>query len=204
MDNKTMELPAPRAKGELSFEEAALNRRSVRTFSKKGLTAAQTGQLLWAAQGITARRAGLGFRTAPSAGALYPFETYAVTADGVFIYKPAGHALEKTLDGDRRGDLAAAALGQGPVASAPLDIVLCAVFSRITGRYGQRGVRYAHIEAGHIAQNIHLQAVALGLGSVPVGAFDDGKVSKALSLPRKCEPLYIIPVGHARQRGGRH
>jgi len=198
MDVKPTALPQPRTKGAVSLEEAVHKRRSVRSFSAKALEQAQIGQLLWAAQGITAKKPFAGLRASPSAGALYPFETYAVTADGVFRYLPKEHALRKVLDGDMREKLAAAALGQGCVSGAPLDIVLCAVYSRITGKYGERGVRYAHIEAGHIAQNIHLQAAALGLGSVPVGAFDESGVTDALTLPKDCEPVYIIPVGRPR------
>ena len=98
---------------------------------------------------------------------------------------------------DLRGSLADAALGQEAVSQAPVDIVICAVYRRITGKYGQRGVRYAHIEVGHIAQNIHLEAVALGLGSVAIGAFEEEAVKRVLSLPAEHEPLYIIPVGYA-------
>lgn len=198
MDAKTTALPEPRTKGAVSLEEAVQKRRSVRSFSARELDRPLISQLLWAAQGITSQKPLPGLRAAPSAGALYPLETYAVTKEGVFSYLPKEHALRKTLDGDLRGKLAGAALGQGSVSGAPLDIVLCAVYPRITGKYGRRGVRYAHMEAGHIAQNIHLQAAALGLGSVPIGAFDESGVAGALALPKDCEPVYIIPVGYPR------
>ena len=139
---------------------------------------------------------GFDFRAAPSAGALYPMELYVVSKDGVFHYLPSEHKLEILSEKDLRGKLAAVALGQAPVRQAAIDIVICAVFRRITGKYGKRGIRYAYIEAGHIAQNIHLEAVALGLGSVPIGAFDDQRLKDVLSLPSEHEPLYIIPVGH--------
>ena len=192
---KEIILPQPITKGKVSLEEAIFKRRSQREFQRKDLSLEQIGQLLWAAQGITAKRGGFNFRAAPSAGALYPLELYALTKDGLYHYIPEGHKLENLSDRDLRGDLADAALGQGSVASSALDIVICAVYERVTSKYGQRGVRYVHIEAGHAAQNIHLQAVALGLGSVPIGAFSDEGVQKTLGLPKDHEPLYIIPVG---------
>lgn len=193
---KEIILPQPITKGKVSLEEAIFKRRSQMEFQRKDLSLEQIGQLLWAAQGITAKRGGFNFRAAPSAGALYPLELYALTKDGLYHYIPEGHKLENLLDKDLRGDLADAALGQGSVASSALDIVICAVYERVTSKYGQRGVRYVHIEAGHAAQNIHLQAVALGLGSVPIGAFSDEGVQKTLGLPKDHEPLYIIPVGY--------
>lgn len=193
---KEIILPQPITKGKVSLEEAIFKRRSQREFQRKDLSLEQIGQLLWAAQGITAKRGGFNFRAAPSAGALYPLELYALTKDGLYHYIPESHKLENLSDRDLRGDLADAALGQGSVASSALDIVICAVYERVTSKYGQRGVRYVHIEAGHAAQNIHLQAVALGLGSVPIGAFSDEGVQKTLGLPKDHEPLYIIPVGY--------
>ncbi len=195
MEEKAAKLPPPRLKGAVSVEETLAVRRSARAFAEKDLTAEQLGQLLWAAQGVTLKKAGLRLRTAPSAGALYPLDAYAVKKDGVFAYLPAGHELRRIAVGDRRRELAAASLGQDSLASAPLTIVLCAVYPRVTAKYGERGVRYAHIEAGHIAQNVHLQAVAAGLGSVPIGAFDGTGVAKALNLPAGCEPVYLVPVG---------
>ena len=190
-----VQLPNPSVKGKVSLEETIAKRRSQRSFRQKSLSLEQISQLLWAAQGITAKEQGFSFRAAPSAGALYPMEIYLLTRDGLFHYLPEGHMLHMLGEKDLREDLANAALGQGAVSEAPLDIVICAVYSRITGKYGERGIRYAHIEAGHIAQNIHLEAVALGLGSVPIGAFNDDGVKKALSLPVDHDPVYIIPVG---------
>lgn len=192
---KEIQLPMPIEQGRMSLEEAISKRRSQRSFVQEDLDWAQISQLLWAAQGITARKAGFAFRAAPSAGALYPMEIYLLNKDGLFHYLPSGHKLEALVDSDLRGLLAAAALGQNSISQAPVDIVICAVYRRITGKYGQRGIRYAYIEAGHIAQNIHLEAVALGLGSVSIGAFNDEEVKTVLSLPPECEPVYIIPVG---------
>jgi len=192
-----IQLPQPISKGRISLEEAISKRRSQRTFREQELNLEQIGQLLWSAQGITAKVGGYNFRAAPSAGALYPMEIYLLTKGGFFHYLPEGHKLEILDEKDLRKDLASSVLGQEAISQAPLDIVICAVYSRVTSKYGQRGIKYVHIEAGHIAQNIHLQAVALGLASVPIGAFDDTEVKKIFSLPLDCEPLYIIPVGYS-------
>lgn len=189
-------LPEPLTEGRVSLEETLQLRRSVREFTSQPLTSDEISQLLWAAQGITDPR---GRRTAPSAGALYPLELYLVAPQGVFHYDPLGHSLAKWQEGDLRGELSVAALDQSFVADAPATIVITAVFARIEVRYGsERGPRYVHMEVGHAAQNIHLQAVALGLGSVPVGAFHDEQVAQVLALPKDHLPLYLIPVGHPR------
>ena len=187
-------LPKPDTTGRMSLEQALANRRSVRSYAERDLTLAQVGQIAWAAQGIT--RPGSGYRTSPSAGALYPMDLYLVTKGGVYRYVPARHELKPHRAGDMRGRLAQASLGQRCVARAPLSVVIAAVHDRVTKKYGPRGVMYAHIEAGHIAQNIHLQAVTLTLGSVPVGAFRPEQVKELLGLPQDHEPVYIIPVGH--------
>lgn len=186
-------LPNPDIEGTVPVETTISNRRSVRVFAPDPLTPAQISQLLWAAQGITDRRRG--FRSAPSAGATFPLAAYLISADGVFLYNPAQHEIELRDPSDVRDRLAAAALGQSFVRSAPVSIVLTALFERTTGRYGKRGEQYVYMEAGHAAQNVHLQAVAMGLGSVPVGAFDDGAVAGALGLTGREKPLYILPVG---------
>ncbi len=188
-------LPPPRMRGEMSLEEAIARRRSVRAYSGDELAAEELGQLLWAAQGITEERQG--FRAAPSAGALYPLELYVVQRSGVFRYLPAEHALEKLSPTDLRQGLCAAALGQQFVAQAPVDIVIAADISRTAAKYGQRAQRYVLMEVGHAAQNIHLQAVALGLDSVAVGAFYDERCADILPLLPGHDPLYIIAVGRA-------
>lgn len=191
-----IQLPDVIAKGKISLEEAILKRRSQRIFKEDELSLEQLGQLLWAAQGITGGRYGFSFRTAPSAGALYPIEIYVVTKNGLFHYFPENHKLAVLNQKDLRKSLSTAALGQTTIAQAPVDIVVCVVYARVTQKYGERGIRYTHIEVGHAAQNIHLQAVALGLSSVPIGAFSDEQVKDILSLPDDHEPLYIIPVGY--------
>jgi len=194
----TIRLPEPRYDSEVSLEQSLLQRRSVRSYSGQPLTLEEVSQLLWAAQGITDPE---GFRTAPSAGALYPLEVYLVVGDvqnlppGVYHYVPDGHQLFKTMDGDRRAGLASAALEQACVKEGSVDFVFTAVYERTTGKYGDRGIRYVHIEVGHAAQNLCLQAIAMGLGAVTIGAFYDEQVAKILDLPEDEQPLYIIPTG---------
>jgi SagB-type dehydrogenase family enzyme len=194
----TISLPAPRQESDFSLERALRERRSVREFGKAALTPEEVSQLLWAAQGVTSRD---GLRTAPSAGALYPLELYLVVGavrdldPGVYKYVPAGHKLMKVMTGDLRRPLAAAALGQDSVADAAAVLVFTAVEQRTTRKYGSRGARYVHIETGHAAQNVFLEATALGLAAVVVGAFDDEKVGEVLNLPQGETPLYLMPLG---------
>lgn len=196
-------LPKPRHDGSVSLEAAVAARRSRRAFLSRAISLEAAGQLLWAAQGVTASRgARPGLRAAPSAGATYPLETWLVAGDveglapGLYRYDPASHALEKIREGDLREPLAVASLGQAWVREAPAVIVLGAVYERTAARYGERAGRYTHMEAGHAGQNIYLQAEALGLGTVAVGAFRDEEVKRVLGVSP--EPLYLYPVGHYR------
>lgn len=193
---KAVQLPQPRLKGAVSVEEAIQERRSVRSYSRKDISLEDVSQLLWACQGITDKRRGL--RSSPSAGALYPLEVYVAKSDGLFRYLSESHSLEVILDKDVRKELADAAHDQNYAADAAIDIIIAAVYGRITSKYGDRGIRYTDIEAGHAAQNVFLQASALGLCSVPIGAFNDPAVSKILKLPNDVTPLYILPVGHKK------
>jgi SagB-type dehydrogenase family enzyme len=200
---KAKALPAPSLAGKISLEETLVKRRSVRQFENKPLTIEQIGQLLWAAQGrVEAPEFPKGFegpRTAPSAGALYPLELYVLTQEGVFHYLPTGHRLETTSRNDLRAELQKAALGQTAVGQAPAVFVFAAEYARTSKKYGEvRTPRYVHIEVGAAGQNLLLEAVALGLGAVPIGAFRDEEVQAALSLPKQFEPLYIIPVGYPK------
>jgi SagB-type dehydrogenase family enzyme len=189
-------LPPPRLKGAMSLEEALAARRSDRELSGEALSTAELSQLFWAAQGITG--AG-GFRTAPSAGALYPLELYVATAGGLFHYEPRGHRLLRLSTADPRPALRRAALDQAPVGEAPAVVVIAARVARTEAKYGPaRSPRYVHLEAGHAAQNLLLMAVALGRAGVPVGAFDDARVRHTLSLPEGEGPLYLIPIGTVR------
>lgn len=190
-----IELPAPKLKGEMSVEEAINLRRSVRRYKDAPLTLEQVSQLLWAAYGMNA----WGKRTSPSAGACYPFEVYVAVSKvkdlnpGLYHYDGENHALELVREGDISRPLAKACLGQRHVETAPVNIIIVAHYERTTRRYGERGYRYVHIDAGHMGQNIYLQATALGLGTVAVGAFIDDEVKKLMGVPG--EPLYIFPVG---------
>ncbi len=186
-------LPAPRTTGAMSVEEALSRRRSLRDLLREPLAMEDVGQLLWSAQGVTEPASG--YRASPSAGALYPLEAYAVTADGVFHYLPQGHRLERVLVGDLRGPLARAALGQAVVEQAAVDVVLTGVVARTRAKYGDRAERFVHMEAGHAGQNILLQATALGLGAAPVGGFPDEAVRAVLALPADEIPLYILAIG---------
>ena len=186
-------LPAPSRVGSLSLEEALIQRRSIREFDSESLTLEELGQLLWAAQGITHER---GFRTAPSAGALYPLEIYVATEEAVFQYDPQGHSVTVVGRDDARTALYKASGKQAAVRQAPAVFIVTAVYERTEQKYGPtRSPRYVHLEAGHAAQNLLLQAVALGLGAVPIGAFDDTEVQGVLGIPSDHEPLYLIPVG---------
>jgi SagB-type dehydrogenase family enzyme len=192
----TIQLPRPARSGVVSLEEALSQRRSVREFSPGQLTERQLSQLLWAAQGITSPG---GYRTAPSAGALYPLEIYVVLPSGFYHYVPARHRLDRISAEDLRPALYHAALEQQAIREADAVFVMTAVYERTAQKYGTaRSPRYVHLEAGHAAQNLLLEAVALGLGAAPMGAFHDAEVQKALSLPRTHEPLYLIPAGKPR------
>ena len=196
--SRRMSLPPIESKGELSIEEALERRRSVRDFGRDRLDLADVSQLLWSAQGLTGRR---GFRTAPSAGALYPLELYVVAGNveglsaGVYHYRPKKHELVSLANGDLRRPLALAALDQRWVSRAPAVLVIAAVYERTAKKYGQRARRYVHMEVGFAAQNIYLQATARSLGTVMVGAFDDNAVQDVLGLPSDHEPLGLMPVG---------
>lgn len=191
-------LPEPQQDGAVSLEAALAQRRSVRSYKDKTLSLAQVARLLWAAQGQTHPS---GFRTAPSAGATYPLELYVAAGDveglepGVYRYRPKDHTLILLRAGDVRRAVARASFGQDWAADAAALFIIAADFKRTTGRYGDRGEGYVFMEAGCASQNIALEAVALGLGSVIVGAFDDAGVKAAAGLPEKERPLLYMPVG---------
>lgn len=192
----TIALPAPAREGRMSLEEAIARRHSVREFTKAVLNERELSQLLWATQGMTRPE---GYRAAPSAGALYPLEVYVATPIGFYHYEPRPHQLKRLSDRDLRPAVYRAGLEQEPLLEAPAVFVIAAVYERTAQKYGQaRTPRYVHMEAGHAAQNLLLQAVALGLGGVPIGAFHDDEVRSALSLPIDHRPIYLIPVGHPR------
>jgi len=191
-------LPPAALTGDRALEAVLAARRSLREFSDRPLELGEIGQLAWAAQGVTDPD---GKRTSPSAGALYPLELYVVTGSGLFRYLPSEHALEQLAEGDLRPQLHEACNGQDPVLRSPAVFVLTGVYERTTQAYdGPRACVYVHVEVGHAAQNLLLQATALGLGAVPMGGFDPGGVRRVLSLPRWEEPLYVLPTGAPRER----
>ncbi len=193
-----LKLPEPRREGRVSVESALQARRSVREYRDEPLTLADISQLLWAAQGITSSD---GRRTAPSAGALYPLEVCLVAGNvtglpaGAYRYQPRPHTLSRIASGNLRPKLASAALRQNWIEQAPVVLVFSAVYPRTMSKYGGRGVRYADLEAGHAAQSVCLQAVALNLGAGLVGAFDDDRVKRLFGMPAEEQPLYLLPVG---------
>ncbi len=191
---KEITLPKPKEKGALSIEETLNQRRSVRDYKKGSLSLEEVSQLLWAGSGKNLYR-----RTAPSAGATYPLEIYLVVGEveglepGVYHYSISKHTLERIKEQDVRRGLCRAALEQRMIERAPISIIISADYDRTAGHYGQRGMRYVHMEVGHVGQNVSLQAVALNMGTVMIGAFEDKQVKEILGIEE--EPLYIIPIG---------
>lgn len=208
---KSIQLPAPRYDSSTSIEKALSARKSIRAFSEESLSISDISQILWAAQGITRKMETApptfkyawqgGYRTAPSAGALFPLEIYLVAGNveglvkGVYKYVPQSHSLEKNLEGDMRAQISDAALKQEPVRKGAALIVIAAVYERTSVKYGERAERYVPIEVGHVGQNVYLQGISLGIWAVMVGAFDDEALKKALRLPGQEDPLAIMPLG---------
>jgi SagB-type dehydrogenase family enzyme len=191
-------LPEPNLSSNTSIEKAINSRRSIRSYKDIPLKLEEISQILWAAQGITDPQ---GLRSAPSAGALYPVEIYLLAgnveslANGIYKYNPHKHSLALIEKGDKREKLCEAALNQSFLESAPALVIISAIYERTTIKYGDRGIRYVHLEAGHISQNIYLQAVSLDIGTVAVGAFQDEKVKNVLGSSKNEQPLYIMPIG---------
>jgi len=197
-------LPKPSLDGKVSVEKAIKERRTIRNFKDRPLPLSHLSQLLWAAQGITDPKEGK--RAAPSGGALYPLDIYVIVGEkgvegmemGVYHYLPERHSILPISKGDRRKEIASASLSQMWMTKAPVIFVITGEYKRITGKYGERGIRYALIEVGHVGQNLFLQAEALGLGAGIVGAFYDVDVSKIMGTPPQHEPLLIMPVGYKK------
>lgn len=192
-DSEEIALPPPRVTGEMALEEAIASRRSVREFTDEALSRSEISQLLWAVQGITDQR---GLRASPSAGALYPLEVYVALPEGTYHYLPRSHAIQLVSERDLREDLWEAGLKQDALRQAPAIFVIAAIYERTEAKYGDRAQRYVQMEAGHAAQNLLLQAAALDLGAVPIGAFHDDQIQASLGLPADHRVLYLIPVGH--------
>ena len=216
-ESKIIQLPNPRYEGEMSIEKAMTLRRSVRTFAEEPLSISDISQILWAAQGITKKTEKLptkwnekyewqgGYRTAPSAGALYPMELYLVAgnvaglAKGVYKYISKDHSLKKAMDGDKRAEVYNVALLQGSIKEAAALVVMAGVFERTSFKYGDRAERYVHMEVGFIGENIYLQGIPLGIGTVMIGAFQDEELKKVLDLTKDEHPLAIMPLGKIRK-----
>jgi len=201
-------LPLPKKVSIITIEEAILLRKSIREWRDSPITIEQLSMILWASQGVVEDIDGWLRRASPSAGATYPLEVYVVIGEGsvslgdgsyvgagVYKYDYRRHSVRLVKSGDFRDDLWRAALRQDWVKEAPLSLVICAVYERTTWRYGERGIRYVHIEVGHVGQNIYLMSTALGLGTVAIGAFHDEEVARVINARREERPLYVFPVG---------
>ena len=188
-------LPPPATSGGMSLAKAMADRRSVRSFADKPVTLEQVSQLCWAAQGITDQSSGK--RTAPSAMALYAVNIYLVNKDGCFEYLPGPHALRPMGGPEAMGRLRGACW-QPSVGSAPLCMIITIDVERLKPRCGKMAEQYSLLEAGHVAQNVLLQATALELASVPVGGFDANAVGKAMKIPDPQRAVYLLPIGYKR------
>ena len=198
-NSRRIELPPPTYEG-MTLEEALKQRRSIRTFNNSNLTLQEISQLLFSAQGIT-DETNL-YRTAPSAGALYPIETYLIAnrvdglEKGIYHYNIGGHSLELLREGDFSEEILEACLNQQSTKEAAALFVFTAVFERTKSKYGERGMRYIYIEAGHISQNLLLEATSLNLAAVPIGGFSDEGVNSLIGVDGTSESaVYINAVG---------
>lgn len=194
----TVALPQPSVNTDMTIMEAIESRRSIRSYSENSISLQQLSAVLHSAQGITSSR---GYRAAPSAGATYPMTVYALVEGvtglepGIYRYLPEDNALEPVVLGSYLKQLEEASLGQQWVGNCPAALVIASDYSATTDVYGDRGVRYVHMEAGHISQNIYLTCTSMGMGTVAVGAFTDQQVSQLLELDDNIAPLYIMPLG---------
>ncbi len=205
-EGKTLKLPEPRLRGHVSVEEALASRRTVRRVSERDVELSAVSQLLWALQGTTRveeveGRGRVHHRAAPSAGMTYPLGAYVVYGGGLYRFDPIEHALRSVVEEDVRGSLSEAMvspLNREAVMDAPLTVILTADNDRAMEATPlmENAVRYVHLEAGHAAQNLALQAASMGLGVCTITSYEAAKVYKALELPRTLRPIYIMPVGY--------
>jgi SagB-type dehydrogenase family enzyme len=200
-----IKLEPPKKEGGMPLWEAISHRRSIRNFSRKSVNKDALSQLLWASQGITHEAIGFEFRAAPSAGALYPVETYVVVHNvegvdsGIYHYALRSHELERLKLGDFREAASSAALDQDMAYSAAAVFIWTAIFARSKWKYSERAYRYVYLDAGHIAQNLALAAVSLGLGTCQIGALYDDEVNSLIDVDGEEESvLYMTAVGHPR------
>lgn len=193
-----IQLPKAETSSNNSIEKVLFSRRSVRTYKNEPLTLDQVAQLLWSTQSITSPRK---FRIAPSAGALYPLEIYLIAGNvqdlpaGIYKYDYTNHKIKKVVDGDKRSEMSDACLGQSCVKDGAINILICGIYQRTTGKYGERGKQYVHVEVGCVAQNVYLQVESLGLGTVYVGAINDKQIQQIAKLPANEIPFCVMPIG---------
>ena len=180
--------------GDIGLFSAIRKRRSIRRYTDEDVSMDDIRTLCWAAQGITCPVTG--YRASPSAGATFPLDIFAAMPSGILRYRPESGELEEVSQRDVRWELSASALHQPWIRNAAVDIVVCSDHERTTARYGERGMRYVYMEVGHASQNILLASVALGLGAVPIGAFDEKGIANAVGIGPPHEPVYIISIGH--------
>jgi len=196
---ETIGLTEPDLESNIPLEKAINQRASRREYQDTAIKKSEVAQLLWSASGKQVDGVSGATRVAPSAGATHPMEMYLAAGKvegletGVYRYLIQEHSLEQVSREDIREELAEAALGQNFIAQAPVSVIIVAHHERTTNRYGERGERYVHMEAGNISQNLYLQAETLNLATVAVGAFEDNLVAKLLQ--EEGEPLLIMPVG---------
>jgi len=194
LPRKIIQLAEPRSTGPLSFEEALVKQRIVRQFAKQQLKNTEISQLAWAGHSITKAQTAL--PTEPSTEATHPIELYFATQDGVFVYRPDQHSFEQAGEQDIRNTLTVAASMQQAILEAPCDIIVTGSAKKLSDQFQNDARKYMLLRAGHVSQNIQLQAVCLGLGSVTIGGFNARSVGRACKLPRESEPVYIISVGY--------
>ena len=202
---KSIELPSIESVKRIDFDRILRLRKSIRDFSSKSVTKQQLSYLLLTSTGIQRREKGFEFRIVPSAGALYPIETYILVNKvtnlemGIYHYSVKSHILDELELGDFREDVSYAALGQQMCGRAAIVFLWTAIFNRSKWKYKQRAYRYIYIEAGHIAQNLAISAVNLGLGTCQIGAFYDNELNDLLNIDGKSESIvYMSVVGYPR------
>jgi SagB-type dehydrogenase family enzyme len=203
--NKIVRLPSEVTEVSATFLDTLQRRRSTRAFSSQPLIKLDLGYLLWASTGIQRIEHGYEFRNAPSAGALYPIETYIGVNNvqdvdrGIYHYNINDHSLEEIKTGNFGNAIAHAALDQTICAIAPVVFIWTAMFNRSKWKYAQRAYRYVYLDAGHIAQNLALAATSITCGSCQVGAFFDDEINSILDLDGEDESvIYLTVAGHPK------
>lgn len=200
---KKILLEKPQVISKLAFDEIIKKRKSIRDFSDKPISLNQLSYLLWASTGIQRKEYGYEFRTAPSAGALYPIETYLVVnsvegiSAGIYHYSIKDHNLEQLKIGDFSNEIALAALDQVMCEYASVVFIWTAIFNRSKWKYDQRAYRYIYLDCGHIAENLALAATNINLGSCQIGALYDDEVNDIISVDGINEStIYMSVVGN--------